>query len=481
MRLVGRHRRGAPAVIALALLVAGCTGPSGSAASSSADATSTGRASAVPTAEASPSMSPTPTGVLDASDWPTYHRTPDRAGAVGGLAVVSHLGAAWNAALDGAVYGQPIVVGDLVVAATEGDTVYGLDRATGAVRWTNHVGTPARLRDLPCGNIDPLGITGTPAYDPSTGSVFVVAETTGGQHALVALEATTGTERWRRSLDVTRRDPRAEQQRGALAVANGRVYVPFGGLYGDCGDYVGYVTATPVDGGGATTSYVVPTSREGGIWAASGVAVDAGGDVWVAVGNGASTGGTYDGSDSVLRLAPDLSARLDYFAPTSWGAQNARDRDLGSTGPVLLDGDRVLVSGKDSEVYLLDAQHLGGIGGQVAVLPGCAGYGGMAWDTTEQAAFVPCRDGLARVGVGPTTLRLDWKAAAHIAGSPVVGHGVVWSVDASGGRLYALDEATGAVVADAEVGATSRFASPVLTGETVLVPTLVGVSALTVT
>jgi outer membrane protein assembly factor BamB len=394
---------------------------------------------------------------------------------------VHQLGAAWTAGLDGAVYGQPIVVGGLVVAATEADTVYGLDRTTGDVRWTSRLGTPVRVRDLPCGDVDPLGITGTPAYDVSTGSVFVVAETTGGRHTLVALDLMTGQERWRRSLDVTSRDRVTEQQRGALAVANGRVYVPFGGLYGDCGDYVGYVTATPVDGRGATTSYVVPTRREGGIWAASGVAVDADGGVWVAVGNGASTGGTYDGSDSVLRLAPDLSGRLDFFAPTSWGSQNARDRDLGSTGPVLLDRDRVLVSGKDAEVYLLDARHLGGVGGQLATLTGCAGYGGIAWDVSAQAAFVPCTDGLLRVGVGATTVHRDWKAPAHIAGSPVIGDGVVWSVDASGGRLYALDEETGTVVTEADVGTTSRFASPVLTYGIVLVPTLTGVTALTVT
>ncbi len=390
------------------------------------------------------------------------------------------LSAAWTADLDGAVYGQPIVVGGLVVAATEGDTVYGLDRTSGEVRWKSQLGTPVRLRDLPCGNIDPLGITGTPAYDASTGSVFVVAETTGGEHTLVALDVLTGQERWRRSLDVTDRDRNAEQQRGALAVANGLVYVPFGGLYGDCGNYVGYVTATPVDGGGATASYVVPTSREGGIWAPSGVAVDAGGDVWVAVGNGASTGGTYDGSDSVLRLAPDLSSRIDYFAPRSWGSQNARDKDLGSTGPVLLDGGRVLISGKDAEVYLLAAQHLGGIGGQLATLTGCAGYGGIAWDASAQAAFVPCKDGLLRANVGSTTLSRDWKAPANIAGSPVVGNGAVWSVDAAGGRLYALDEGTGQVIAKADVGTTSRFASPVLTGGIVLVPTLAGVSAVTV-
>ncbi len=82
--------------------------------------------------------------------------------------------------------------------------------------------------------------------------------------------------------------------------------------------------------------------------------------------------------------------------------------------------------------------------------------------------------------VGSATLSRGWKAPATIAGSPVVGGGAVWSVDASGGRLYALDEATGDVVAEADVGVTSRFASPVLTGGLVLVPTLTGVTALAV-
>lgn len=461
--------------LAAALVTAACTPVGGAATSPAGGPGPSGPATgAPPTASATPTP-PTPA----AQDWPTYHRTLDRAGAVPDLPAVHRLDPAWTAPLDGAVYGQPIVVGDLAIAATEADTVYGLDLTTGAVRWRTHLGTPVPASDLPCGNIDPLGITGTPAHDAATGSVFVVAETTGGQHTLVAIDATTGRERWRRSLDVTSHDRLAAQQRGALAVANGRVYVPFGGLFGDCGDYVGYVTATPV-GGGATTSYVVPTSRLGGIWAPSGVAVDAGGDVWVAVGNGASTGGAYDGSDSVLRLAPDLSRRLDYFAPTSWGSQNAGDKDLGSTGPVLLDGDRVLVSGKDGVVYLLDAGHLGGIGGQVATLDGCAGFGGIAWDAAARAAFVPCRDGVLRVDVGQADLSRGWKAPASVAGSPVVGGGAVWSVDAAGGRLYALDEATGQVIAAADVGVTSRFASPVLSGGLVLVPTLAGVTALTI-
>src|SRR6266446_1094141 len=34
---------------------------------------------------------------------------------------------------------------------------------------------------------------------------------------------------------------RPQNQRGALAILDGRVYVPYGGHYGDCGDYRGWV------------------------------------------------------------------------------------------------------------------------------------------------------------------------------------------------------------------------------------------------
>jgi outer membrane protein assembly factor BamB len=464
-----RTRRGRGIAAGLGvLLLAGCT-----------DDASAPDGPPTPSRSATAPAAPAPTA-LSATDWPTYHRTYDRAGAAQGVPTPHGLGAGWSAALDGAVYGQPLVLGDLVIAATEHDSVYGLSLATGQLRWHRNLGTPVRRRDLPCGNIDPLGITGTPAYDPGTGSVFVATETTDARHDLVALDASTGTVRFTRSLDVTDRDRHAEQQRGALAIANGRVYVPFGGLAGDCGNYVGYVTATAVDGSGSTTRYEVPTRREGGIWAASGVAVDAAGDIWVAVGNGASFKEPYDGSDSVLRLSADLSRRLDYFAPRNWGAENAADADLGSTGPLLLSQRRVLIAGKTGDVYLLDARRLGGIGGQLTTIPGCHSYGGMAWDDAEQAAFLPCTEGLLRVDVRGRTLHAGWRADAGVTGSPVLGGGAVWALDTGDGDLHVLDARTGRPIADHHVGEVSRFASPVLSGRTVLVGTLDGVSALVI-
>jgi outer membrane protein assembly factor BamB len=393
-----------------------------------------------------------------------------------GVPAPRRLTAAWTRRLDGAVYGQPLVIGSLVVVATENDTVYGLARSTGAVRWQRHLGTPVRRSTLPCGNIDPLGITSTPVFDAGTGSVFVVTETTGANHTLVALRASDGAVRWRRGLDVlANRDRHAEQQRGALALAGGRVYVPFGGLAGDCGNYVGYVTATPVTGSGATTHYAVPTRREGGIWAPSGPAVSSAG-VWVAVGNGAATSGAYDGSDSVLRLTPTLSRRLDFFAPRSWGQQNAEDLDLGSTGPLLVGSERVVVSGKDGRVYLLNSRRLGGIGGELASVSGCEGGGGLAYDAAIKAAFVPCTTGVLRVDVGTSTLRKRWQIAS-VQGSPVVGGGAVWATDHARHTLSALSEATGRTLAQVNIGPVTRFASPVLSGSMVLVGTMSEVRA----
>ena len=109
---------------------------------------------------------------------------------------------AWSAQLDGAVYGQPLVVGSEVIAATENDSIYALSRTTGKTIWRTNVGTPVPQSALNgCGNIFPLGITGTPIYDAGNGLVYAVAEITGYHHVLVALDAATGALKQQRDLD----------------------------------------------------------------------------------------------------------------------------------------------------------------------------------------------------------------------------------------------------------------------------------------
>jgi polyvinyl alcohol dehydrogenase (cytochrome) len=405
-------------------------------------------------------------------DWPTYHLNNQRDGDQTKLDPLSTLSIDWTAALDGAVYGQPLVVGGRVFAATENDTVYALDRATGSVVWSAHVGTPEPLSALPCGDINPLGITGTMVYDPDTNRLFAVAETTGGTHTLVGVNADTGTVEVRVQVDPPRGDAIAHQQRGALTLLNGRIYIPYGGLFGDCGNYVGQVVSVTTDGTGME-SYAIPATREAGVWGTAGGVVD-GDQLLYAAGN-AATSGSYDGSDSVIALTPGLQ-RTDFFAPTDWATQNAGDADLGSMSPALV-GQYVYADGKGGAGYVLRRGNLGGIGGQIAELDdNCQAFGGSA--VVGNTIYLPCSTGTQAVTIGAdgTPQRL-WKTAAPAEGSPVVGGGAVWAVDYFGGVLYALDPATGATKAQIRIGQAPSFVSPTVVGDQAFVGTLNGVVA----
>jgi len=428
-----------------------------------------------PTTPATTSASPTsstPAGGAD--DWPTYHRDNARDGNATNAAPLSALSVAWTAPLDGAVYGQPLVVGGRIFAATENDTVYALSPDTGAVLWSAHVGQPEALSDLPCGNINPLGITSTMVYDPATNRVFAVAETAGGAHTLLGINAGTGAVEVRTAVEPPLGDPKAHQQRGALTLLNGRVYIGFGGLFGDCGQYIGAVVSVTT-GGAGKISYAVPTTREAGIWGTAGGVVD-GNHLLYAVGNGESTT-TYDGSDSVLALSADLQ-RTDFFAPSDWATQNAGDADLGSMSPALV-GQYVYADGKAGIGYVLRHDNLGGIGGQVSQLAnGCQSFGGSA--VSGNTVYLPCTTGPRAVTIAADgTARELWRAGTGVPaeGSPVIGGGAVWVVDTNGGVLYALDPGTGAALAQIRVGQAPNFTSPTLSGSRAYVGTRAGVTA----
>ncbi len=416
-----------------------------------------------------------PLAVPAASDWTTYHRDNAHTGYVPEMADPQQLTVTWKTELDGAVYAEPLVVGGHVIVATEGNSLYSLNAQTGQVDWHANVGNPVLRSQLPCGNISPLGITGTPVYDPATGLVFAIAEVNGPAHMLVGIDVRSGQVRVRRSADVAGMEPAPHQQRAALVLSQGIVYVAYGGLFGDCGNYKGRVVAFRTDGSGPVAAFQVPTPREGGIWAPPGPAIDANGRLYVSVGNGAETGGNWDHSDSVLRLSPTLQPE-DGFAPESWAQDNRRDADLGSLGPVLLPGGLVFIAGKSGTGYVLHADALGGVGGQALEQPVCHAYGGAA--VVGSTVFVPCTEGLQQVQVGPgATLKLGWRSPAP--GSPVVGGHTVYNLDRNG-NLYALNADTGQVRATVALGSTSRFATPTLYQDRIFVGTMNSIIAVTV-
>ncbi|HSO95480.1 MAG TPA: hypothetical protein VLV81_05510 [Acidimicrobiia bacterium] len=370
--------------------------------------------------------------------------------------------------LDGIVQGRPLVVGDIVVVATENNSLYGLALTDGHRVWgPRHVGAPVPLSAVAaangaasgCGDIDPLGITSAPVADITAHPprVYAVAEVLGPDHRspvheLVGVESTTG----RIVVVPTPVDPPAmahpelEQQRAALAFANGTVYVGFGGLYGDCGPYHGFVVGVHADGsglGGVFEAASEPGNTGGAVWAPTGLTFDASGRLFVATGNSQRppTGNAIDNSDAVVRLDPATGAVLDVFQPSSWRDDNARDADLGSTAPVLLADGHLFEVGKQNRAYLLDPAGLGGADHPtpLASLGLCSAYGANA--TLGTAVYVACTGGVQQVLVDttPPRLRHGWTTSSGADGPVTVGAGLVWSVNRSAGMLDGLDPTTG--------------------------------------
>jgi outer membrane protein assembly factor BamB len=407
------------------------------------------------------------TAPAPASSWLTYHQNLARTGLDSTSPALGKVRHTWTRQLDGQVYAEPLVTGGRVIAATEGDSLYSLDGRTGRPRWRAHLGTPVDGSTLPCGNINPSGITGTPAIDAARGTVYAVGFLQPARHVLFAVDVATGRVRWHRAIDPPGADPKVHQQRAALAVSQGRVYVAYGGLNGDCGDYHGWVVSAPASGPtGGLRSFRVPTQREGAIWAPSGPAVDAGGNLFVATGNGSSTT-SFDFGNSVIRLSPSLR-RTAFWAPQNVTTLNAHDTDLGSTGPLLLPGGRVFIIGKEGVGYLLDAARLGGLGGQLASRQACkAAFGGSAY--AGGVVYAPCVDGLTALRAGARSLAPAWRGPGFRAGPPVVAGGAVWTVDLDGGVLYALDASTGRVRFQSGIGSPAQFTTPTAAGEWIYV------------
>lgn len=384
---------------------------------------------------------------------------------------------AWKTAVDGAVYAQPLVVGSRVFVATEDDDVYALSLATGKVLWHASIGTP--LTDVTehagCGDIDPLGITSTPVADTADDTLYVVGEVSSGadlptvRRELAGFDMATG--------DVVRTadaDPTGGGdsqinllQRPGLVVDDGRVYVAFGGLYGDCGYYHGWVVGVSTTAGPANVEFDTTAGGSGGaVWQGGAPpSVDAQGDVYVVTGNQTSQG-TAGYYESAVKLSPTLVPEASFRDTAA-----TDDEDFGTSTPVLLPGGTLFAVGKTDIGYVLEQSDLA----LVARIPGICGSdpdGRIAFDPDTDAVYVPCRaGGIQEVDLG--TDSLGWKAGA-VNSSPVLAAGSLWALSYPGGVLEALNPATGAVEQSAEVGRTANFAAPAYAGGLLLVANATG-------
>lgn len=446
--------------------------------------------------------------IVPNGSWTTYHRDDAHTGndptAPAATTVIATPG--WTMpTLDGDVYAEPLIFNGVVYVATLNDTVYALNQIDGSIIWSKNVGTP-QTSGWQCGNVSPTGILGTPVIDTAANRLYAVAEvviTGNTTYHLFGLDlAGSGNIVLNTTISSTGFDWTIEQERGALAVHGGFVYIPFGGRAGDCGNYHGYVYAVNTGTGALGTPYVTP-GQGMGIWAAGGVVIDdVTGNVFVSTGNGTGSGcDSPDGgvtqsfeNDAVVRLAPATLVHQDFFAPADWQSNwCSNDQDVGSIAPILLSSSLMFQTGKWGTGFLLDPNNLGGVDGQRFPTPSPATYAeantclGNHSDATFGSAayaapfvYLEC-DGHGIVAINVNTgaqsfspcdtcASPDWHAGGTATfGPPIVAGGAVWAAT-SGGGLYAFNASTGAQIFHSSGFSIQRFVTPAEAGGQVIVP-----------
>jgi hypothetical protein len=430
--------------------------------------------------------------------WTVYHNDDAHTGFDSTLPAASSATTGWTSStLDGEVFAEPLVYNGMVYAATLGNTVYALHQSDGTEAWHRNVGAP-QTGGWACGNISPTGILGTPVIDTTANRIYVVAEITGTTptYHLFGLDlANLGNIVLDTPIAPAGFDWTIEQERGALAVRSGFVYVPFGGRLGDCGSYHGYVVGVPTSGSTTLNVYQTPSSGSG-LWGAGGLAIDdASGNIFGATGNGVSSGcNAVNQNDAVVRLSPTLALQ-DWFMPQDWMANwCANDQDLGSAGPVLISPNLMFQSGKWGGGFLLNPSALGNVDGQLFPTPKPAAYSqaevcfGNHSDATFGSfayaapfVYVECEGhGLVALNVNTSTSSFspcaatcaapDWNAGGTTTfGPPIVAGGAVWVVS-NGGGLYGFDALTGRQIYHSASFGANRFVTPAEAGGAIYVP-----------
>jgi outer membrane protein assembly factor BamB len=428
-------------------------------------------------------------GIAAADNVVTYHNSPDRHGvyAMPGLTLAAaaalHPDAGFHANVDGHVYAQPLFFHPaggraLVIVATESNVVEALDAATGANVWRTKLAAPVPLSQLPCGNIDPDGITGTPVIDPKTGMLYLDALTltnAGPRQFVYAVSLANGAVNSGWPLDMqTELGKRGvvfssapQGARSALQLMGGALYVSYGGKFGDCGDYRGTVVQIQTSSPKLVATWQT-RAKGAGIWAQGGTASD-GVSLFATTGNGFDSRDWSDG-EAIIRLRPGLAHsanKADYFTPSNWKALDDADEDLGGTEALPFDigvAKRVIAFGKDGNAYLVDRNALGGIGGALAVTkvsdhavitapailetPNAAMIAFTNWGDCGVNSIV-----MLRVTAGASPIHTAWCAPFKGRGAPIVtttdgsANAIVWVAGAEGDNfLHGFNAANGQVV-----------------------------------
>jgi hypothetical protein len=410
--------------------------------------------------------------------------------------------------------------GRFYAATTEND-VYSLDETSGATVWKHNIGG-YRVNAPNCGGKpNHHGILSTPVIDADARVIYVAAAMADNHHEIHALSVDTGMEVAGFPVDVSKLkagnlafNSVDQNQRSALSLVKGILYVGFGGYCGDAGNYHGWVVAVNTQDPTKVGAWAT-MDKQAAIWAPGGMASDGNG-VFAVTGNTASSLGpdhTTSDSEEILRLTDLAVAHRDnanLFLPAEWiDPMNKSDKDFGSSSPAIITVPNstpstvIVAPSKPGRVYFLDAANLGGSKGQfaeaivagtnaqsvytapsayqatsgvhVAISTGvgsvCPGGGNanvmsilMQPGTSPDKPPNPKIAWCAPVSTGDTTFRSPISTNSAGNADPIV-----WMIN--GDKLNGFDGETGAVVYDSGAGASpsacsgvQKFTAPIAAG-----------------
>ena len=378
---------------------------------------------------------------------------------------------------------------NLLLVATEHNSVYGFDADSGSTLWkTSMLKTGETTSDNhSCGQVTPeIGVTSTPVIDRTrgpNGAVYVVAmskDSSGNYHQRIhALDLALGTELFGGPVDIQAHypgmgdgsngtdvifAPGQYKERAALLLLNGIVYTSWAS-HCDYRPYtgwiIGYNAATLSQ---ATVLNITPNGNEGAIWmAGAGLAADSSGNIYFLDANGDfdtnltaqgfPTDGDYGNAFMKLSTSGGLAV-ADYFEMDNESAENGSDTDLGSGGAMLLpdltngSGQTIHLAvgaGKDSNLYVVNRDSMGkfnssknnvyqelkgalpgGVWAMPAYFNNTVYYGSVS---SPIKAFTVANAQLGTSAAAQTTTSFGYPGATPSVSANGTSNGIVWAVE----------------------------------------------------
>lgn len=324
---------------------------------------------------------------------------------------VNTFGKLFVAAADGLVDAEPLYVSNvtisgvahnLLIVATEHDSVYAYDADAGTSLWkvTTLPAGETTSDDRGCSQVEPeIGITSTPAIVRPKNSdpvIYVVAMSKDGSgnyyQRLHALDATNGSELHGGPVIISAKypgtgddsqngyvlfDPAQYKERDGLLIIGNTIYLAWAS-HCDFRPYTGWIMGYNINTLKQTTVLnVTPNGNEGAIWnSGAGMAADALGNIIFLDANGVFDGtlnsngfpteGDYGNAFMKLTTKGGLAV-TDYFEMYNGISESNGDVDLGSGGTLLVNvkdssgtlHELAVGAGKDNNLYVVDRNNMG--------------------------------------------------------------------------------------------------------------------------